>query len=306
MELLRFISRFIVSPKRHRDVEPNKTMKILVKDDAVPHVVSYPFRLGPWLTAEVRRCVTSSKAFEKKYGKYWTLRITLFTNTRAKTLCLHDLSIYKKSVCCMAHVPYIGASWAEPAAYAQPVRQWLEGIAMILRKCHLDSSGFEQRIPALLEEFCSDRSRIVPEWVEAPKPVPTGLPKWRVPRDLKKRASAAGGGWQDDRYDPLLLTVNAATADDDDVGDPPLIWQIEFDPFDERLEAARERLERRGVEPDADGWSSAIQKAFRKRFPRLARELQDDSESSTCVLYVESEKACKALVELVWSMFFKK
>jgi hypothetical protein len=65
-------------------------------------------------------------------------------------------------------------------------------------------------------------------------------------------------------------------------------------------------LESGGVEPNGDGWSHDIQKRFKTRFPKLAGELHDDSESSACVLWVKSENACKALVELVWSMLFKK
>ena len=157
----------------------------------------------------------------------------------------------------------------------------------------------------MLDEFCCDPSRILPNWVkEAPKRAPSRLPKWQVPKDLKKRGAAADGSWEDERYDPLLLTVN--TGGTYGGREIPFMWQIEFDPFDERLQAAAEPLERRGVEPNGDGWSGVIQKAFRKRFPKWARELHDDSESSTCVLWVESERACKALVELVWSMLFRK
>jgi len=58
--------------------------------------------------------------------------------------------------------------------------------------------------------------------------------------------------------------------------------------------------------PDGDSWIGAIQKRFNTCFPKLAGELHDDRESSTCVLWVESERACKALVELVWLMLFKK
>ena len=279
-------------------------MKIVVKE-ANDMGSGYPFTLSRWLTGELRQCVGSSKAFEQDYGKDWTLMLQLLTNTRLKKPRVYRPDVHwKKVICYIVIVPYIGASWAEPAAYAQPVRQWLEGMATILRTCHLDSSRFEQRIPALLGQFCSDPSRIVPDWVEAPKPVSANLPKWQVPKDVKKRAAAAGGSWEDERYDPVFLTVNTGAAYDG--REIPLMWQVEFDPFDERLEAAGERLERRGVDPDGDGWSSVIQKAFRKRFPRLARELHDDSESSTCVLWVESEHASKALVELVWSMLFKR
>ncbi len=127
---------------------------------------------------------------------------------------------------------------------------------------------------------------------------------WRLPNDLRKRVVDAGGSWEDERYDPILLSVS------DDVSYKgrkiQLVWQVEFDPFDERLEAAWERLEDRGVEPDGDGWSGVIHAKFKQRFPKLAGVLHDDSESSTCVLWVESERACKALVELVWSMLFRK
>lgn len=157
---------------------------------------------------------------------------------------------------------------------------------------------------SIVKEFCSDPGRIVPGWVEAPKPKRESLSKWRVPKDLRKRVADAGGTWEDERYDPILLTVsNGVSYKGRKI--PPM-WQVEFDPFDERMEAAGERLENRGVEPDGDGWSNVIQKRFRKRFPKLARELHDDSESSACVLWVESESACKALVELVWPMLLKK
>jgi hypothetical protein len=142
---------------------------------------------------------------------------------------------------------------------------------------------------------------IMRDQIKARKPLPTSLPKWKVPRDLKRRLAKPDSTWQDERYDPLLLTVSPGY----DGRETPFQWQIEFDPFDERLEAAGERLERRGIEPDSDAWSSVIQRAFRKRFPKLARELHDDSETSTCVLWVESEGACKRLVQLVWAMLFK-
>jgi len=280
-------------------------MKIVVRESGESGA-GYPFTLSRWLTSEVQQYEGGSKVFEQEHGKDWTLIIQLFTNTRLKKPRVYQPNVqWKKQVCWIVIVPYIGSSWAEPAAYAQPVRQWLEGIATVLRRYRFDSSRFEERIPGLLDEFCTDRSRIIPEWVEAPKPAPGKLPKWQVPKDLRKRVEAAGGTWEEEeRYDPILLTVSSdATYEGREI---PLMWQIEFDPFDERLEAAAERLERRGVEPDGDGWSSVIQKEFRKRFPKLARELHDDSESSTCVLWVESEKACKGLVGLVWPMLFKK
>jgi hypothetical protein len=278
-------------------------MKITIREPGENS--GYPFTICGWLTDEVARRVTGSTWFEQKHRKNWALTIYLMTNTRLKKPRVHEPKVrLKKEVRYIIIVPYIGSSWTEPARYAQPVRQWLEGIVTVLRKYHFDSSEFEKRIPALLRQFCSEPDRIVPGWVEPAKPKPGGLPKWRIPKNLRERLADADGTWEVERYDPILLTVS------DDVSyrgrKIPLMWQLEFDPFDERLESAGERLESRGVEPDGDAWSSVIQKRFKKRFPKLAGELHDDSESSACVLWVESESACKTLLELVWWMLFMK
>jgi len=277
-------------------------MKIIVRENGENS--GYPFTVARWLTEEVNQCVTGSKLFEQQYGSDWTLTFFLMTNTRLKKPRVYQpRGNLKKEVLYIVIVPYIGSSWTKPAAYRQPVRQWLEGIVTVLCRYRFDSSRFEKRIPALLKHFSSDPRMIVSEWVEPAKPRRATLPKWQVPKDLAKRVAAAGGTWEDERYDPILLTVSNDTLYEG--RKIPLMWQIEFDPFDERLEAASKRLENRGIEPDGDGWSSVLQKAFKKRFPKLAGELHDDSESSTCVLWVESENACKALVELVWSMISK-
>ncbi len=283
---------------------PKDVMEIEVKE-ANQWGSGYPFTLTRWLTDEISQCVSDSKVFEQEYGKGWKLTIQLLANTRLKKSRVYKPNVrWKKEVCYIVLIPFIGARWAKPAAYVQPVRQWLEGIATILRKYRLDDSRFEKRIPALLKQFRSDQSRIVPDWVEVPIPIPGKLPKWQIPKGLAKRIATADGTWEEERYDPLLLTVSTGTTYQK--REIPLMWQVEFDPFDERLEAAGERVEARGIEPDAYGWSDIIQKQFKKRFPKLAGELRDDSESSTCVLWVESETACKALVEVIWSLLFKK
>ncbi len=279
-------------------------MKIYVKE-ANDTGSGYPFTIRRWLAGEVAGLAGDSKAFEREFGRDWALVIVLLTNTRLKKPRVYRADVsWEKHVCEIVMVPYIGSEWAEPAAYLEPLRQWLEGIAAVLRKYHFDSKAFEKRIPGLLKEFRGDPSRIVSDWVESPKTKPGKIPKWEVPKDLKKRIEAADGIWEDERFDPLLLSVSTGTT----YGgrEIPLSWQIEFVPEDERLEAAGERLERRGIEPDGDGWSGVIRKEFKKRFPKLVGELHDDSESSTCVLWVESEKACKALVETIWGMVFKK
>ncbi len=126
------------------------------------------------------------------------------------------------------------------------MQQWLEGIVTTLRKLQFDSSRFENRIPALLKQFRSAPRMIVSKWVEPAKPKLARLPKWQIPQDHTRRVKAAGGAWEEERYDPILLTVN------NDGGYQgraiPLMWQVEFDPGDERLEAARGGAGRRWLE----------------------------------------------------------
>ncbi len=126
------------------------------------------------------------------------------------------------------------------------------------------------------------------------------MPEWKIPKNIQKRVEEEDGMWEDERWDPLLLTVMSGSSYEG--RDIPLMWQIEFDPFDDRLEAANEKLEAAGVEPDGDGWSEVIETEFAKRHPKLAADFHSDSESSACVVWVESEATCQKLMELIWSL----
>lgn len=127
-------------------------------------------------------------------------------------------------------------------------------------------------------------------------------PAWKIPENLKELIDADEGGiWEDDSWDPILLTVMGGTS----YGgrDIPLAWQIEFQPYDERLEAANKKIESLGVEPDGYGWSNVIQSVIEKHHPNMLGELHfGDSETETCVVWVESEVTCKMLIEVVWSL----
>jgi len=158
-----------------------------------------------------------------------------------------------------------------------------------------------------LEEFRAHTSfREIRKLLQArdAKPKLPVMPVWKIPKNIQTRVDAEDGMWEDERFDPILLTVMSGV--EYEGRDIPLSWQIEFDPFDDRLGAANKKLESSGIEPDGDGWAEVIQKKFAKRYPKLAGELHSDSESSTCVLWVESENACQKLIELVWSMIYAK
>ena len=87
-----------------------------------------------------------------------------------------------------------------------------------------------------------------------------------------------------------------------------LIWQVELDIDldDKQYESAAKKIKAMGNEPQGDGWTLLIEKEFSKRYPKLAREFDSDSETATCVVSVKSEEACKKLTELMWSFIYRK
>jgi hypothetical protein len=130
-------------------------------------------------------------------------------------------------------------------------------------------------------------------------------PKWNIPENLQALIDAdssdGDGIWEDDSWDPILLTVMAGTS----YGgrDIPFSWQIEFQPSDVRLEEANKAIEARGIESDGYGWAKLIEDVFVRDHPELADELHfGDTEIDTCVVWVESESTCKTLIEVTWSL----
>ena len=127
-------------------------------------------------------------------------------------------------------------------------------------------------------------------------------PKWSVPKNLKQLVEEGDGMWDDDRWSPIILTVMSGTSYLNRKSKIPFVWQLEFDPFVRRFAAASKRLKAMSIHPGGDEWSQVIEREFATRHPEFAGEFDDDSESSTCVVVVKSEKACEKLLELIWSM----
>src|SRR5262245_46735545 len=87
----------------------------------------------------------------------------------------------------------------------------------------------------------------------------------------------------------------------------PIAWQIEFDPSEGDFEAANANIEDMGIEPDGYGWGTYIREIIRKSNPALAKKLHtSDCETHTCVIWVESDEDCRALLEATWKLIFKE
>jgi hypothetical protein len=131
------------------------------------------------------------------------------------------------------------------------------------------------------------------------------MPSWKPSRNIAKALEEGDGFWEDERWSPITLTAMSGT--EYDGREIPVAWQVEFDPSEDEFEAANARLEGMDLEADGYGWGEYIQKAIRKRNPALAKRLHiTDCETDTCVIWVESEKDCRALLEATWKLIFKE
>ena len=129
------------------------------------------------------------------------------------------------------------------------------------------------------------------------------MPRWRPPKNIAKALADGDGFWEDERWSPIL--VMAMSGIEYEGREVPVAWQIEFDPSENECEAANARLDERGVEPDGYGWGEYIQNTIRQGNPALAERLHiTDCETATCVIWVESEEDCRALLEATWPLIF--
>ena len=129
------------------------------------------------------------------------------------------------------------------------------------------------------------------------------MPTWKPPKNVAKALEDGDGFWEDERWSPIVLTAMSGTEFDGRA--IPVAWQIEFDPSDEVFEKANATLESQGIEPDGYGWGEFIQKTIGVANSALAKRLNiTDCETDTCVVWVESEEDCRALLEAAWKLIF--
>ena len=129
------------------------------------------------------------------------------------------------------------------------------------------------------------------------------MPLWKTPNNIVKALEEGEGFWEDERWSPIMLTAMSGT--EYEGPEIPIAWQIEFDPSDEEFEAANARLEEEKIDPDGYGWGEYIQTMIQKSNPSLAKRLHTtDCEMDTCVIWVESESDCRALLQATWKLIF--
>jgi hypothetical protein len=131
------------------------------------------------------------------------------------------------------------------------------------------------------------------------------MPTWKPPKNISKALEDGDGFWEDERWSPIQLTAMSGT--EFNGREIPIAWQIEFDPFGEVFEEANASLEEQGIQPDGYGWGESILKTIAKASPVMAKRLHtSDCEAGTCVIWVESDEDCRALIEATWKLIFKE
>ena len=129
------------------------------------------------------------------------------------------------------------------------------------------------------------------------------MPRWKSPKNLAEALADGDGIWEDERWAPLLVTAMSGTEYQGRA--IPVAWQLEFDPSEDEFAAASARIEEDGGEPDGYGWGEYIRRAVQTAEPALAARLHlTDCESAACVIWVETEADCRALVETTWKLAF--
>ena len=307
-------------------------MKIQVEGPCVykGDIYRFTWDFGRWLGGAIESRLEESEAFIKKYGKDWRLTFGWNTGSRVKKPRLSGPFVDRKykAMRCVFELPSFRYTSPDPKAYLPVLKQYLEELAAFLTRERVDTSRIERDTESLLKEFVSkpgmlqldphpytfgtkdDPYGLKKKAATTPTPKPEAkapakfakrkMPAWRIPKKIEKRVEQEGGMWEDERFSPILLTVMSGNSFNG--RGIPLTWQIEFEPFDDCFAAVNEKITASGIEPDGDGWSEVIENEFVRRHPKMKKEFHSDSESSTCVIWVESEAACQKLIEVVWSL----
>ena len=129
-------------------------------------------------------------------------------------------------------------------------------------------------------------------------------PDWWIPTDLAELIAADDDlTWSTDAWAPLTLSVVAGTTY---AGrDILLAWQVEFHPTDPVFEGPNAKIVAMGREADGYGWSELIAAAMGKHHAEISGELRTgDTDASACVIWVESEQACRCLVGVIWNLIY--
>jgi hypothetical protein len=125
------------------------------------------------------------------------------------------------------------------------------------------------------------------------------FPAWRIPGNLGAILEEEGE-WEDPRWDPIMLTVFGGIRYN---GRDIQCWEVAFSPEDDFFDDLNKALEAAGIEANGYGWLDVVEGHLTKSNPDLLERLNClDTELATCVIWVETEADCRALIETIWTV----
>jgi len=89
------------------------------------------------------------------------------------------------------------------------------------------------------------------------------------------------GYWEDDSFEPILVTVEPVEIE----GEEKISYQLSFETLDDFEEV------------EGDEWEEILRGFIREIDPDFEKVVQGDSESSTCVLWVDNAEDFVKLME---------
>lgn len=116
----------------------------------------------------------------------------------------------------------------------------------------------------------------------------------KFPKSLQKIVDQ-DGIWETEAFDPIFVSVIKV----EHIGREVLGYQIEFEVFDQEFEPINARMAAKGIEANGEEWEALLRRYIREQDVELSQRLHGDSDSHTCVVWVETEADIHRLLALV-------
>lgn len=123
------------------------------------------------------------------------------------------------------------------------------------------------------------------------------LEKIKFPKNI--RTKMEDDVWECYDYEPFVINVSNILRN----GKEMLSYSLEFSPSDEIFEEINQKLEQQKYIADGDGWADYILKELNKNKVQFTDEIDNDSESDTCVLCASNELDFKILLQYILLYF---
>ncbi len=111
------------------------------------------------------------------------------------------------------------------------------------------------------------------------------LHTFKIPENINELLQNNDEMWKYDDFSPFNITISNGFHK----GKARTRYQIDFCPYEE-FDKLNQHIEGLGFEADGYGWTDYMLEYISETAPALSKVVFEDSETETCVLYVEEAK----------------